>query len=206
MMLLSPARRLAALRWGSILATTGIAAGATLLFARFLSTDGWQSLDVLLLAIFVVLNLWTSSSCVISVLGIVVLLHRRFRRASVPTQISHAASRKPSLTALVIPVFNEDPARVFDRIDVMRRDLALDPASEHRFEFVVLSDSSEREICNTEWESWRARQGEHPDRPALFYRRRQGNSGRKAGNIAEFCRRWGGRYDYMVVLDADSLM
>ena len=32
------------------------------------------------------------------------------------------------------------------------------------------------------------------------------NTGRKAGNIAEFIGRWGADYDFMVVLDADSLM
>ena len=40
----------------------------------------------------------------------------------------------------------------------------------------------------------------------LFYRRRSDNVGRKAGNLAEFVRNWGGAYDYMIVLDADSIM
>jgi membrane glycosyltransferase len=40
----------------------------------------------------------------------------------------------------------------------------------------------------------------------LFYRHRRRNEGRKAGNIGDWVRRFGGRYDYMVVLDADSLM
>ena len=40
----------------------------------------------------------------------------------------------------------------------------------------------------------------------LFYRNRADNRGRKAGNIADFCRRWGARYSYFVVLDADSVM
>ena len=40
----------------------------------------------------------------------------------------------------------------------------------------------------------------------LFYRRRTVNEGRKPGNIAEWIRRHGGGYDYMLVLDADSLM
>jgi len=40
----------------------------------------------------------------------------------------------------------------------------------------------------------------------IFYRHRAKNTRRKAGNIADFCQRWGTRYDYMVVLDADSLM
>ena len=29
---------------------------------------------------------------------------------------------------------------------------------------------------------------------------------RKSGNIANFCRRWGHNYRYMIVLDADSVM
>ena len=40
----------------------------------------------------------------------------------------------------------------------------------------------------------------------VWYRRRWHNAGRKAGNVEEFVKRWGGRYDYMIVLDADSLM
>ena len=35
---------------------------------------------------------------------------------------------------------------------------------------------------------------------------RPDNTGKKAGNLANFCERWGRRYDFMVVLDADSLM
>ena len=40
----------------------------------------------------------------------------------------------------------------------------------------------------------------------VFYRRREKNTSRKAGNIADFVSRWGGAYAHMVVLDADSLM
>jgi membrane glycosyltransferase len=40
----------------------------------------------------------------------------------------------------------------------------------------------------------------------VWYRRRAHNLGRKAGNLRDFVERWGGRYDYMLVLDADSLM
>ena len=40
----------------------------------------------------------------------------------------------------------------------------------------------------------------------IFYRNRVENTSRKSGNIADFCRRWGGRYRYMIVLDADSIM
>ena len=40
----------------------------------------------------------------------------------------------------------------------------------------------------------------------VFYRHRHHNIGRKSGNIQDFCENWGAHYDYMVVLDADSLM
>ena len=40
----------------------------------------------------------------------------------------------------------------------------------------------------------------------IFYRRRERNIARKPGNIAEWVRRFGGAYDNMLVLDADSLM
>jgi membrane glycosyltransferase len=40
----------------------------------------------------------------------------------------------------------------------------------------------------------------------IFYRWRQHRIKRKSGNVADFCRRWGSQYRYMVVLDADSVM
>ena len=41
---------------------------------------------------------------------------------------------------------------------------------------------------------------------AVHYRWRQRRIKRKAGNVADFCRRWGADYRYLVVLDADSVM
>lgn len=40
----------------------------------------------------------------------------------------------------------------------------------------------------------------------IYYRRRAQNTARKSGNIEDFCNRWGAEYDFMLVLDADSLM
>jgi membrane glycosyltransferase len=40
----------------------------------------------------------------------------------------------------------------------------------------------------------------------VYLRHRRRRTHRKAGNVADFCRRWGRDYDYMVVLDADSVM
>ena len=45
-----------------------------------------------------------------------------------------------------------------------------------------------------------------PQGSRLFYRWRKRRTKRKSGNVADFCRRWGRSYRYMVVLDADSTM
>ena len=41
---------------------------------------------------------------------------------------------------------------------------------------------------------------------AIVYRRRALNAGFKAGNVRDFCERWGDRFELMLPLDADSLM
>jgi membrane glycosyltransferase len=40
----------------------------------------------------------------------------------------------------------------------------------------------------------------------IFYRKRHHAINGKSGNIADFCRRWGKLYRYMIILDADSIM
>ena len=108
-----------------------------------------------------------------------------------------------SRTAIVIPIYDEDVEAVFASIAVMRRSLARLGTVED-VDIHVLSDSRDPETI--------AAEGRHAEAAhdaggsAIHYRHRQDNPGRKAGNIAEFLRRTRGRYDFMVVLDADSLM
>src|SRR5439155_21594486 len=75
-----------------------------------------------------------------------------------------------------------------------------------RFHFFVLSASADPSAAMKEEEAWfdwcRAVDGFG----RIFYRRRKVRLERKSGNVADFCRRWGRRYRYMVMLDADSLM
>ena len=73
-----------------------------------------------------------------------------------------------------------------------------------RAEIFVLSDSRDPAFFADETLAVAALRAAAP--VPVWYRRRIENTGRKAGNIAEFVRRWGGRYDQMVVLDADSVV
>lgn len=108
-------------------------------------------------------------------------------------------------TAILIPVYNEDPEDVCARIEAIAADLGTISGSP-AIEFFVLSDTRDPDIwVQEELAITRLRDAIGSAIP-VWYRRRLDNPGRKAGNVADFVTRWGGRYEYMVVLDADSLM
>jgi membrane glycosyltransferase len=104
-----------------------------------------------------------------------------------------------------MPVYNEDPAQVLAGLEATFRSLARAGDSTN-FDFFLLSDTTDSEIAAAEHGGWAALCRRLGAQGKLFYRRREHNVGRKAGNIADFCCRWGRRYDFMVVLDADSVM
>jgi membrane glycosyltransferase len=109
-----------------------------------------------------------------------------------------------SRTALVMPIHQEDPFAVFAAVEVMAR--AVNDAKLRNVDLFVLSDTQDPAIAAAEARAFTALRARSAAGCALHYRRRTSNTGRKVGNLAEFCATWGGSYDYMVVLDADSLM
>jgi len=109
-------------------------------------------------------------------------------------------------TALVMPIYEEDPERVFAGLLAMRESLAVTPGGE-AFEIFVLSDSRKPEQVAEEERAFRRVAGATTATSVrVFYRRRAKNERAKAGNLAEFFERFGDRYTYAVILDADSLM
>jgi membrane glycosyltransferase len=140
---------------------------------------------------------WIAFGFLSGLAGLIVLL--RERRKAAPTQGRTLPRR---MVAVLIPVYNEDIGAVAGRIRQMTDSLAR-IGGQHLFDFFVLSDSnaaaeaSERAAC---------RRLRRPGGCAIHYRRRLVNTERKPGNIAEWVRRFGGGYESMIVLDADSLM
>lgn len=115
------------------------------------------------------------------------------------------AALQGSRTALLMPVYNEDPLRTTAALQAMAEALAAAGAAQH-FEIVILSDSTHVDAWIAESLAVdRLRRNLATTLP-VRYRRRWRNTGRKVGNIEDFVKRWGGHYDYMIVLDADSLM
>ena len=177
-------------------------------FASFLMLDilvanGFSLLELAGLALFFCLFIWIAGAFWTAIAGFIVhvfgpdpaVLHANEGEG-------HALRGR---TALVMPVYNEDPDRVFAGIHAMWSSLANESEQAH-FDFFVLSDTRRPEIAVAEEAAWRALIARHNAQGRIFYRRREENVGRKAGNIADFVRRWGGAYDYMLVLDADSVM
>lgn len=109
-------------------------------------------------------------------------------------------------TAVVMPVYNEDTHRVIAGFEATLR--SLEKTGEiANFDFFLLSDTTNLTIAQAERDAWQqlqARLGNLGQQ--VFYRRREKNIGRKVGNLAEFCQRWGSNYEHMLVLDADSIM
>ncbi|WP_303360931.1 glucans biosynthesis glucosyltransferase MdoH [Paracoccus sp. (in: a-proteobacteria)] len=105
--------------------------------------------------------------------------------------------------AVVMPVYHENAATSISLLVALARDL--DRAGlGGRAEIFVLSDSRDPAVAVNETLAVSAAREMSP--LPVWYRRRAENTDRKSGNLAEFWRRWGGRYDQVVVLDADSVM
>ncbi|MFI5779841.1 glucans biosynthesis glucosyltransferase MdoH [Nocardia sp. NPDC051570] len=105
-------------------------------------------------------------------------------------------------TAIVFPIKNEDTAQVFGNIAAIGESLG-EAGAEHLFDIYVISNSDDPNCWVEEELAWYS-VSRMFDR--VHYWRRHRKLGKKPANIAEFCERWGSRYEYMVVLDADSLM
>ncbi|HKJ88506.1 MAG TPA: glucans biosynthesis glucosyltransferase MdoH, partial [Gammaproteobacteria bacterium] len=107
--------------------------------------------------------------------------------------------------ALAMPIFEEDPRQVLEGLRATYESLEA-TGQIHRFDLYILSDSKDPETWIAEELAWNALCEAVDGYGRIFYHRRRNNWGRKSGNIGEFCQNWGLNYDYMVVLDADSVM
>lgn len=116
-------------------------------------------------------------------------------------------SPKPinSKTAIVFPIFNEDSSSVYCRIKTMLEHSKINSILNY-IDFYVLSDSNELSIILEEEMGFRELEKEFGVGENLFYRRRLQNINHKSGNIADFCKRFGDKYDFMIIMDADSYL
>jgi membrane glycosyltransferase len=166
---------------------------------RSIGLDGISLWEGVYLSLFIPLFAWIAFGFATSLIGFLLLT-----LGSSKLRPYRARTNTPlrGKTAVLLPVCNEDFQDVLGRLSIMERSLAQVMGGE-RFEFFILSDSNPTNGGTERTAYLKMRKAF--SRP-VHYRRRALNIGRKPGNIAEWVERFGGGYDYMIVLDADSVM
>ncbi len=180
---------------------------ATALMIWTLSAGGFDGVDGLLTLCFLITLPWTAIGFWNAVVGLILMRASANPVTAVCPVLSDSRDRSEiaTSTAILSCIRNEDIGTVTRNLDRMLGELA-DAGALGRFHLYVLSDSHWPEYIAAE-ESALARLRERWRGLArITYRRRPDNPGYKAGNIRDFCARWGERHDFALVLDADSLM
>jgi len=174
------------------LTTLGISAA----FYDWFSVGGLNWLEMLLITLVALTFFWIALSVSTATLGFFALM-RGPRAEAAPA----ARSMK---TALLVPIYNEVPWDVFGNAAAMMQELR-SAGSAHEFTLFILSDTRDEAIARIEARGV-AMLREELGGAGVFYRRRADNVDRKVGNLSDWVARWGGGFEAMLVLDADSLM
>lgn len=200
----SPGKKLRRWLYTVLVLVTSAAGGWMML--QILRANGLTALELVLLLLFISTFTWVVAAFWNAIIGFMLLQLRRnpytLRRRDGESDTISLRTR----TAVVMPVYNENTRRIIAGFESNIRSLKATGHSD-AFDFYLLSDTQDPQLAEAEQQAWQLlmqRLGRL--RRGIYYRRRQQNQNRKVGNIADFCQRWGTNYDYMIVLDADSLM
>ncbi len=163
---------------------------------------GVTVLEGLVLILYVTLFAWIAFSFMSALAGFAILLFRKQNDLKLDTigPLPPVTSRN----AMLLPVYNENPHHVLARLRAIYESVG-ETGAGAQFDWYVLSDTTDPAIWIAEEERFlELRRNCLADN--IFYRHRYRNTARKSGNIADWVTRFGGRYDHMIILDADSLM
>jgi membrane glycosyltransferase len=181
--------------FGGALSLTGY--GAYEIYA-VVSVGSVTPLEWALVTFFLINFSWISVAFSSAVVGFLWLLRAPAKPPAKPDKLE-------ARTAIVMPIYNEVPARVFGTLQAVHAEVEATGLGA-TFDWFFLSDTTNPEIFIAEEHAFAALRRQLGDAARIYYRHRPKNTARKAGNIADFVSRWGGHYAHMVVLDADSLM
>ena len=164
---------------------------------RWFGSGGVTVLECVVIGLVGLTFIWVSLSVITALLGLL-----RMLLPSPPT-LGHRGDRQR--VALLVPVYNEVPWDVFGNAAAMLQELDKQP-DEDQFDLFILSDTQDRKIADQEYRAVCELRMTAPAQVRVYYRRRLKNTDKKVGNVSDWVRGWGGAYDAMIVLDADSLM
>ncbi|UFW38580.1 glucans biosynthesis glucosyltransferase MdoH [Bradyrhizobium sp. WSM471] len=182
--------------------TAAITAAGAVEMYDVLKVGGVTVLEGMVFGLFLVLLAWIAFSFVSSVAGFFVLL--RGRPDVLPINSHGPLPGITGRTAMLLPTYNEDQHHLMARLRAMYESVG-ETGQAPLFDWFLLSDTTDPDIWIAEELAFLELQ-RNCGSGHLYYRHRSDNTARKSGNIAEWVRRFGGAYDYMIILDADSLM
>lgn len=188
-----------------VLLVLGAAALAAMVMLQLLPLQPPGVGRVAQVALFALLFAWVAAGFVTALMGYLAL-RRGDRHALSWQRVANDPIRPDARTALVMPICNEHVPTVFAGLAATAESLVA-AGGARIVEIFVLSDTGDAATRAVEHQAWQAlRERLAATGLRVHYRWRARRTHRKAGNVADFCRRWGRAFRYMVVLDADSVM
>lgn len=183
--------------WGGLIA----------LLAAALSPGGLTGLDILMLVLFALWLPWFVIGFWNAVIGFILMRFTANPVAAVIPHVNLVRGDEPitASTAIAICIRNEPPARVARNLFPLLEDLAASGEGRN-FHLYILSDTSDAQVAAAEATLFGAMTKDWEGRIGVTYRLREANTGFKAGNIRDFCERWGRNHEFMITLDADSII
>ncbi|MFY8209822.1 MAG: glucan biosynthesis glucosyltransferase H, partial [Caulobacter sp.] len=147
----------------------------------------------LLAPLFLALSLWFCTAFI----GFVVLMGKPKDPLGIDGETP--MPKLHTRTAILMPVYNEDATAVFARLRAMDASIA-EAGAARNFDIFVISDTRDAQVALAEQACFARFRREASCN--VYYRIRKENTGRKAGNVADWVSRWGSAYEHMLVLDA----
>ena len=189
--------------FGLVLITT---LAVSYLTGSVLSSGGITPLEILILLLFSLTFCWITISFWNAVIGSILLLFKiddtELHDLKKPENGRISLNSK---TALIMLARNENPEQTLECLGSTLQSL-IQTKQYSCFDAYLLSDSDDKKLCITEEILCENLRQSMPKGLNLYYRNRKDNKGHKAGNIRDFCQRWGKNYEFMVILDSDSIM
>ncbi len=183
------------------------AAGLFWLMTRTLSSSGPDPLGIAMLGLFALTLPWTAIGFWNAVFGFLLMQFSRDPVSVIAPGLAHDEGDETIVTstALLICIRNEDTQLIRRNLEWML-DALTATGQAQCFHLYMLSDSNQPEIAAAEVQAAAALSQRFGSALEITYRRREHSEGFKAGNLREFCTRWGQQHSFAIVLDADSLM
>ena len=180
---------------------TAMAMEGTYQMYRVLAVNGPTPIALIMVALFLALFAWIALSFTSALAGFFSLLAGGGRRL-LASDLAVPATR----TALLMPTYNESPCRVMAELQAIWESLQAAGSAGESFDIFILSDTTEADTWIEEEAAYLTLCARTGGKGRIFYRHRQHNTARKAGNIADWVVRFGGAYPQFLILDADSVM